>query len=191
MNEVSKNKAEDKLHKFSSLREGRWISVLAENNKQIVITFEDIPNVTIECAQIPDGYQNLVWDNAWYLHEPEARKYHSKTGFDHAFTGDRKYIGFNFEPNNSITIKNFNSQHPFTFHSFESNSIHRDNLQLYVQGFRRDEQVYGVTTNWRSSFTATLGMMFIDYFHNSRMFLLHNTTHAYIGERQTMNGSPV
>jgi len=39
-----------------------------------------------------------------------------------------------------------------------------------------------VTTNWRSSFTATLGHDVYWLLHNSRMSLLHNTTHAYIGE---------
>ncbi|CAF1265072.1 unnamed protein product [Adineta steineri] len=113
------------------------------NSNKLVITFEDISNITTKYGQIPDGYQSLIWENAWYVHESEAQNYHSNTGYDHAFTGGRKYLAYNFEPNNPISIKSFNSQHPFTFHSFESNSIHRDNLQLYVQGFRRGEQVYG------------------------------------------------
>ncbi len=43
-----------------------------------------------------------------------------------------------------------------------------------------------LTTNWRSSFTGTLGNDVYWLLHISRMSLLHNTTHAYIGE--TGNG---
>ncbi|CAF1174971.1 unnamed protein product [Didymodactylos carnosus] len=91
--------------------------------KQIKITFDGIPNAaTSPYGKIPNGYQGLNWENAWYMHESHAKNnsVFKNSGASAAFTRG-KYVGGN-NSGKPMYISSSRLDKPFNVHSFEANS---------------------------------------------------------------------
>jgi hypothetical protein len=112
-----------------------------------LITFDKLSNATSknEAGPLPDSYENLRWNNVWYMHEQWVKTNHTLSGWHQAFNNGHVCVAFNGKGDTMSIHSSQRANRTFSLISFEGTAAWHDDLVVKLTGRHQKEDVHSTS----------------------------------------------